>query len=126
MTKRYAIWDKQTDIYTPGAGPDGKSHFTAAEWAAKYPWINAPGAKMIITVGVINGGAAMEFEATKAMYIQQGAEITDGMTDEEVLEAIEAWEDAQSIPDPTPSPEERIAAALEFQTLASLPDEEVE
>lgn len=125
MAKRYAIWDKQTDIFTPGAGEDGKSHFTAEEWKARYPWINAPGAKMIITAGVINGGAAMEFEGTKAMYLQQGAEITDGMTDEEVLEAIEAWEEAQSIPDTTPSPEERIAAALEFQTLASLPDEEV-
>lgn len=42
------------------------------------------------------------------------------MTDEEVLAAIEAFED--NPPDPGPSVEERTAAALEFLAMSSLPD----
>lgn len=114
---RYQIWDKQSDIYTPSG-----AKFTAAEWAAQYPWINIPGAKMIITTGIINGGAAMEFEAAKAAYISQGAEITEDMSDTEVLTAIETFEDNPPGSD-DPSVEERTAAALEFLAMNSLPDD---
>ncbi len=114
---RYQIWDKQSDIYTPSG-----AHFTAAEWAARYPWVNIPGAKMIITSGLINGGAAMEFGATVEHYKHAGASITDAMTDEEVLTAIEAFEDNPPGSD-GPSVEERTAAALEFLAVNSLPDE---
>lgn len=110
---RYQIWNKTDDIYTPS----GK-RFTAEEWAARYPWSQIPGAKMIITAGLINGGAAMEFEATRQVYLQQGAAITDGMTDDEVLAAIEYFEDHP--PQGEPSAEERIAAAMEFQNAMSL------
>ncbi len=113
---RYQIWDKQTDIYTPSG-----AHFTAAEWAAKYPWVNIPGAKMVITTGIINGGAAMEWGATVEHYKRMGAAITDGMTDDEILAAIEAFEDTP--PEMGPSVEERTAAALEFLAMNSLPDE---
>lgn len=115
---RYQIWDKESDVYTPSG-----TMFTAQEWAARYPWVNIPGAKMIITTGIINGGAAMEFEATKTAYTQRGAAITDDMTDEEVLAAIEDFEDNPPGAD-DPSVEERTAAALEFLAVSSLPDEE--
>lgn len=115
--KRYQIWDKQSDIYTPSG-----QRFTAAEWKAKFPWADLPGAKMIITTGIINGGVAMEFEATKAAYARRGAPITDSMTDEEVLAAIEEFEDNPPGAD-QPSVEERTAAALEFLAMSSLPDE---
>lgn len=114
---RYQIWNKTDDIYTPSG-----RMFTAQEWADMYPWVKIPGAKMIITTGIINGGTAMEFEATKANYIRMGANITDGMTDEEVLSAIEAFEDNPPHAN-EPSVEERTAAALEFLALNSLPDE---
>lgn len=117
--KKYQIWDKVSDIYTPSG-----ARFTAAEWKVKFPWINIPGAKMIITTGIINGGAAMEFEATKATYIRQGATITDTMTDEEVLAAIEDFEDNPPGAG-EPSVEERTAAALEFLAMSNLPDETV-
>ena len=45
------------------------------------------------------------------------------MTDEEILAAIEDFED--NPPDPGPSVEERTAAALEFLAMNSLPDETV-
>ena len=112
---RYQIWNMQDDIYTPSG-----AHFTAAEWAARYPWVGIPGAKMIITAGIINGGCALEFESTKEAYIRRGADITAGMSDEDVLAAMEALEDK---PAPGPSAEERTAAALEFLAMSSLPDE---
>lgn len=113
---RYQIWDGMSDIYTPS----GEKH-TPQQWAAKYPWVNVPGAKMIITAGIINGGAAMEFTATREAYKKMGAAITGDMTDEEVLAAIEDFED--NPPDGEPTTEERTAAALEFLAMNSLPDE---
>lgn len=113
---RYQIWNQSDDIYTPSG-----QRYTAEEWAAKYPWVRIPGAKMIITTGLINGGAAMEFNATVAAYKAQGAAITDGMTDKEVLAAIEAFEDNPPGAD-EPSSEERIAAALEAQVMLAEPE----
>lgn len=123
--KRYKLWDKASDIYTPGRDETGKSHFTATEWADRYPWIKLPGAKMIITGGdgsPINGGAALEFYATKERYKRMGANITEGMTDDEILQAIEDFEDSPPSAG-EPSAEERTAAALEFLAMMSLPDE---
>ena len=88
---RYQIWNKTDDIYTLSG-----AHFTAEKWKAQYPWINIPGAKMIIT---------------------------DGMTDEEVLAAIEDFEDNPPSAD-EPSVEERTAAALEFLAMNSLTNED--
>ncbi len=113
---RYQIWNKIDDIYTPSG-----EHFTAEQWVNRYPWAKIPGAKMIITTGVINGGAAMEFENTKAVYLQQGANITADMSDTEVLQAIEDFEDNPPGAN-EPSSEERIAAALEAQVMLAEPD----
>lgn len=115
---RYQIWNKTDDIITPSG-----AQFTASEWANKYPWAKIPGVKMVITAPPINGGCALEFEAFKAACIRQGAVITDTMTDDEILAAIEEFENNPS--DPDPSVEERTAAALEFLAMNSLPDETV-
>ncbi len=112
----YQIWNKTDDIITPS----GKQ-FTATEWANMYPWAKIQGVKMIITTPPINGGCAMEFEAYKESFIRRGANITDAMTDDEVLAAIEDFEN--NPPDPGPSVEERTAAALEFLAMSSLPDD---
>ena len=115
---RYQIWNKTDDIYTPSG-----NMFTAAEWTAKYPWVKIPGAKMIISAGIINGGCALEFESAKENYIRRGAAISDGMTDEEILAAMEALENTLSDTS-TPTTEERTAAALEYIAMSSLPDTE--
>lgn len=113
---RYQIWNGTDSIITPSG-----AQFTAREWAERYPWVKLPGAKMIITAGLINGGAAMEYAATVEQYRKAGAAIADGMTEEEVLAAIEAFEDNPPGAD-EPGPEERIAAALEAQVLLSEPE----
>jgi hypothetical protein len=122
---RYKIWDKTSDIYTPGTDTMGNNHWTAEEYIkAKAPWAAIPGVKVIVGGGVINGTVFMEYEATVEFYKQRGAEITDEMTDEEVLAAIEYFEDNPPVNN-TVSAEERIAAALEYQVMSTLPDEEV-
>lgn len=121
---RYVIWDKTSDIITPGRDRNGKQQWTAAEYIATHaPWAAIPGVKVIITNGVINGGVFMEYGATVEFYKKQGAAITDDMTDEEVLAAIEDWEDNPPVSD-EPTTDERIAAALEYQVMSSLPDTE--
>lgn len=123
--KRYKIWDKKSDIFTLGA-PDkgkyeGKRQWTAEEYISiNAPWADNPNVKIIVGGGYINGTVFMEYESTVLFYKNQGANINDTMTDEEVLSVIELFED-------TPQPslvtsEERIAAALEFMMIMDMPD----
>lgn len=119
MGKYFTLWDKTSDIYTPGVDKNGKGHWTAAEYIQqKAPWAANPNVKVIVSAGAINGGCFMEFEATKAAYKKMGANITDGMTDQQVLDAIDDFIDNPPPADPTA--EERIAAAMEFQNAMSL------
>jgi hypothetical protein len=120
---RYKIWNKQETIYTPV--PDsktGKSAYTPEEWIARWPFAGIPGVKTVIAGGAINGAFCGEFEAMKDMYKKAGVPITDGMTDEEILAAIEDFED--NPPEPEPSVEERTAAALEAIAMNGMEDVE--
>ena len=121
---RYAIWNKQDDILTIGRTPDtinpmtgeivrkGQSRWTAEEYFEMHPWITLPDAKAVIGGGKINGTIFAEYTAFVEMYVRMGLEIDESMTPQEVLDAIEAFEDRpQEAPPPT---DERIAAALEF------------
>ena len=120
MATRYAIWDKVSDIYTP-AGPK----LTAEEWIAKYGWINAPGVVPIVAAGPINGALIDELGQMKSRYEQQGATFEDTLTDQQLLDVIEAFEDqrneeakiAAQEAAATPTSEERIAAAMEYANL---------
>ena len=60
------------------------------------------------------------------MYSAQGCDFSKCTTNEEKLEAIEAFEDAMSAPSTEPTTDERIAAALEYQVMSSLPDDTTE
>lgn len=120
MSKRYQIWDKVSDVYTPAG-----TKLTAAQWIDKYGWINAPGAVPVIAAGLINGALIDELHQMKLRYEQQGATFEDTLTDQQLLDAIEAFEDqrneeakiaAQEAAN-TPSADERIAAAMEYANL---------
>lgn len=114
---RYQFWNHQDTIYTPSG-----NSFTAEEWENMYSWCKIPGIKMIITTGPINGGVCFEYEQTKAQYKQMGANITDEMTPEQVLQAIEDYEDNPPVVDAEPDSNERIAAALEAQVMMAEPE----
>lgn len=123
---RYAIWDKTSDIYTLGSDSTGKNHWTAEEYMTKKaPWAKNPNVKVIVGGGAINGTVFMEYGATVDFYKKQGAAITADMTDEEILAAIEDFEENPPVSEEATA-EERIAAALEYQVMATLPDEETE
>lgn len=106
--KRYAIWDKTSHVYTP-VGED----LTPEEWISRYGWINAPGAIPIVAKGLINGGYCGELSQMKDFAEDAGATFEEDLTAEELLEAIETWEDLMNTPSGIPSAEERTAAALE-------------
>ena len=120
---KYQIWDKKTNIYTPS----GKM-FTPAQWISMYEWINMPGAVPVISTGRINGKFSGELNEMKEMYEQQGCTFTEGMSNQEILDAIEAFEDQRAADAKaaaeeaanTPSAEERLAAAVEFQNLLAM------
>lgn len=120
MTKRYQIWDKVSNVYTPSG-----NMYTAEEWINKYKWINIPGMVPVMSAGNINGAMIADLASMKKNAIAQGCVFEDGLSDEQVLEAIEAWEDQRAAEAKaaaqeaatTPTTEERIAAALEYQNL---------
>ena len=123
MLNKYCIWDKISNVYTPSG-----NMYTAEEWINKYKWINIPGMVPVMSAGNINGAMIADLASMKKNAIAQGCTFTDGMTDEQVLEAIEAWENQKSEEAKaaaqeaanTPTTEERIAAALEYQNLLAM------
>ena len=114
---RYKFWDKKEDIYTLGKDRDtGKMQWSAEDYIShKAPWAANPAVKVIVSDGPINGMVFQEFTVSRDQYIRMGMEIPEGATDEDILALMEAWEDRK--PDTAPSPQERIAAALEYQNL---------
>ena len=127
MPKRYQIWDKKSDIFTPGrTNADhklfpNKDHWTAEEYIQQMAsWAGNPNMLAVVNTGVNEGraicGIFNNFDSFKRAYIQMGLVLDDNMTPDEVLEAIEAFEDNFQ-PEQPITPEERIAAALEFANL---------
>lgn len=89
---------------------------------AKAPWAENPNIKIIVGGGAVNGTMFLEFGATKDFYVRQGCDFSECTTDEEILEAMEAWDNR--VIEPEVTTEERTAAALEYIAMSSLPDEE--
>ena len=126
--KRYAIWDKASPIIVP----TGKV-FTAEQWIEKYPVAALDSITVVCSYGEINGGFFGTLGQMKQMYEAQGADFSACTTNEEILEVIEAFEDAQNAVDESVVSNEEltaaslasIAASLEYQNMMTLPDEEV-
>lgn len=118
--KRYQIWDKTSNVYTPSG-----EEFTPEQWIERYGWIKNPVAVPVISYGLINGGFIGELSQMKTMCEEMGATFDDSLTNEELLQAIEDYEDSLSVQSSNSvSAEERIAAALEAQVMLSMPDAE--
>ena len=110
--KRYAIWDKVSPIFTPSGAV-----FTAEQWIDKYPIAGFDSVTIVCAAGELNGGFFGTLTGMKEMYENEGCDFSTCTTDEEVLDAIEAFEDEMNAPSEEASAEERIAAALEYQNL---------
>ena len=106
--EKYAIWNKTDTIYTPVG-----EALTPEQWTSRYGWMNNPAATPVIAAGIINGAFCGELHQMQQAYENMGADFSACTTDEQVLEAIEAFEDELNTPSATPTAEERSAAALE-------------
>lgn len=118
--KRYAIWDKVSPVITPIG-----EVLSAEQWIQRYPVAGVPSITVVCAAGEINGGFFGTLGQMVQMYEAQGCDFSACTTNEEKLEAIEAFEDAMNAPSTEPTTDERIAAALEYQVMSSLPDETV-
>jgi len=110
---KYKIWDKKERIYTPL----GHS-FSAEEWLDRYAWAKKEGVRCVISGGPINGAFMGEFSSFVEQYKKMGCPIDDAMTDEEILQAIEDFED--NPPEPEPTIEERAIALEEFKAMVTV------
>ena len=106
--KRYAIWNKKDPIITPIG-----EVLTAQQWIDRYPVAGLETITVICSAGEINGGFFGTLGQMKQMYEAQGADFSACTTNEEILEAIEAWEDYVPEASTEPTAEERTATALE-------------
>lgn len=118
MLKRYAIWDKTSPVITPIG-----EVLTADKWIDRYPVAALDNVVVVCGAGEINGSFFGTLGQMVQMYEAQGADFSEVTTDIEKLEVIEAFEDARNHPVDTgeSSPEERIAAALEYANLLNSP-----
>ena len=117
---RYAIWNKKDNVYTPSG-----AKFTAEQWIERYPIAEVESVKIVCGGGALNGAFFGIFSEMVSMYQKAGCDFSTCTTDQEYLDAIEAFEDAMNAPSTEATTEERTAAALEFIALNSLPDETV-
>ena len=113
---RYAIWDKQTPVITPIG-----EVLTPADWIDRYPMAGLSSITVVCSAGEINGGFFGTLGQMVQMYEAQGADFSGATTDIEKLEVIEAFEDAMNAPSDESTPEERIAAALEYNNMLQSP-----
>lgn len=117
---RYAIWDKKTPVITPVG-----EVFTPEKWIERYPVAGLSSVKVVISGGTINGAFFGVFDSMVELYAKEGCDFSACKSDQDYLDAIEAFEDDRNaIRAEYVSVEERTAAALEFLAINSLPDEE--
>ena len=115
--KRYAVWNKKDPILTPIG-----EVLTAEQWIERYPVAGIESVTVICGAGEINGAYFGTLNQMVQLYEAQGADFSKCETAEDKLAVIEAFEDEMNKPNTEPTAEERIAAALEFQNVMSLPD----
>ena len=118
MLKRYAIWNKTDSIVTPIG-----EVLSAEQWKERYPIATLDSITVVCAAGEINGAFFGTLGQMVQMYEAHGADFSKATTDVEKLEVIEVFEEKMQTPaDPGMStPEERIAAALEYNNLLNSP-----
>ena len=105
---RYAIWDKVSPIITPIG-----EVLSAEQWKTRYPVAGVESIKVVCAGSEINGAFFGTLGQMKEMYAKNGCDFSACVSDEDYLDAIEAFEDEMNKPSSEPSAEERQATALE-------------
>ena len=130
--KRYAIWNKKDDIITRTG-----EIYTAEQWIAKHPMFGLDNVTAVCAAGETNGSFYIALGDFVNIYTSYGCDFSGCNTDEEKLEAIEAFMDAREAAEAeavanakmneniTADSLASIAASLEFQNMLALEDVEV-
>lgn len=110
MNKRYVIWDEVSNVITPIG-----EVLTAEDWMNRYPMARLDGLQLVLAGGQINGAFCGVYSEMVDMYERMGCDFSACTTQQEHLDAIEAFEDERSKPveDTTISDATRTADALE-------------
>lgn len=131
MSKRYAIWDKKTPIITPIY-----EVLTPEQWMERYPAAAIESVTVLCSAGEVNGGFFGTLGQMVQMYEAQGCDFSACTTEQEKLDAIEAWDDAReaeakAAAEAAAANEEinttslaSIAASMEYQNMLTLEDTE--
>ncbi len=116
---KYAIWNKKDSIITPVG-----EVLSAEQWITRYPVAALDSITVVCGAGEINGSFFGTLGQMKKMAEDRGCDFSECASNEEVLAKIEAFENEINSVSTEPTAEERIAAALEYQVLNSMPDAE--
>lgn len=107
--KRYQIWDEVSQVITPIG-----EVLTAEQWMDRYPMARLDGLQLVIAGGQINGAFCGVYSDMVDSYERMGCDFSACTTQQEHLDAIEAFEDARNNASATTvSDQTRIADALE-------------
>ena len=122
---KYVVWNKTDNIYTPVG-----ECLTPEEWIDRYGWINNPAAVPVVAGGLINGAFSGELSQMVDVCTKHGVDFSSCTTNEEILAAIEYFEDnpptsdAVSNEELTATSQASIAASMEYQNMLTLDDAE--
>jgi len=108
-SKKYQIWDEVSQVITPIG-----EVLTAEQWMDRYPMARLDGLQLVIAGGQINGAFCGVYSDMVDSYERMGCDFSACTTQQEHLDAIEAFEDARNNASATTvSDQTRIADALE-------------
>ena len=124
MNKRYAIWDKQSQIITPSGAV-----FTAEEWMERYPVAKLPNITVLCARGEMNGAFFGTLNSMKELYENEGCDFSGCTTGDEILDRMQEFDDEKHAQEPEISNEAitadaltSISASLEYQNMLTLED----
>lgn len=133
---RYAIWNKKDAILTPVG-----EVLTAEQWISRYPLAGVETIKVVCGGGEINGSFFGTLGSMVDAFEKAGCDFSNCTTDQDKLNAIEAFEDAKAIEasetakataeteaanaELTATSLASIAASMEYQNMLTLEDVEV-
>lgn len=89
MTKRYGIWDKTSNVITPIG-----EVLTPEQWIARRPIAGV--VATVVAGGTMNGAFFGVYDEMVDIYEKLGCDFSACTTEQEHLDAIEAYEDAMA------------------------------
>lgn len=113
MLKKYAIWNKKDDILTVTG-----DIYTAEQWIEKHPIAKLDSITVLCAAGELNGALFETLGNLTRRYEGLGCDFSNCVTDEDKLNVIEAFEEAEEI-----ARAERIALEAEASANAAMNEE---